>query len=377
MQLTTFKYLEYPETPNEWRVSQFELGAVTLLVSKNAIGKTRTLNAISALGALLAGLVKPMFGSGHFEVEFKTTKEKYNYLIKVDHGVIKQERLSINDETRFYRNSEGYGKIYNARTRQQVEFQMPENGMPVLYRRDLLQHPYLEELFTWGDRSRNFRFGSSLGKDMFWNFPQNGAHLPNDTRDTSAVALVFHRGTQVNSDLFKSRIVADMKAIGYDIEDIVLAQPALPMTLGLSKGAMLGIAVKEAGVNALIDQNTMSQGMFRALSILVQTNYYELTGDASCIIVDDIGEGLDYARSTALIKILVNKALSKGVQLIMSSNDRFIMNAVPLKHWAVLQRSERGCKLSTYFNNKEKFEEFSYTGLNNFDFFSTGFLDEQ
>jgi hypothetical protein len=48
------------------------------------------------------------------------------------------------------------------------------------------------------------------------------------------------------------------------------------------------------------------------------------------ILIDDIGEGLDFDRSSRLIKLLIEIAeKNENIRLIMSTNDRFVMNAVP------------------------------------------------
>lgn len=60
-----------------------------------------------------------------------------------------------------------------------------------------------------------------------------------------------------------------------------------------------------------------------------------------CIVIDDIGERLDYERSCALIELLMSKATTQQVQLIMTTNDRFVMNKVPLEAWTVLHRADR------------------------------------
>jgi len=113
--------------------------------------------------------------------------------------------------------------------------------------------------------------------------------------------------------------------------------------------------------------------MFRALSLIIQVNYSLLAGKPSCILIDDIGEGLDFERSSELIKILIEKAKSGAVQIIMTTNDRFVMNGVPLEYWSVIDRQAGLVKLHNIQNSKDIFEEFKFTGLNNFDFFSTGF----
>jgi hypothetical protein len=122
-----------------------------------------------------------------------------------------------------------------------------------------------------------------------------------------------------------------------------------------------------------VDQFEMSQGMFRALSILIQVNYAGMAHQSYCILIDDIGEGLDFDRSTRLIELLREKALESSFQLIMATNDRFVMDRVPLEEWSVLQRHGGHVRVLNYANSRELFEDFKFTGLSNFSFLETDF----
>ena len=132
--------------------------------------------------------------------------------------------------------------------------------------------------------------------------------------------------------------------------------------------------VKEKALNGITDQFGMSTGMFRALSVLIQITYAQMSNTAGTILIDDIGEGLDFERSYKLIHLLVDKAKQSKVQLIMDTNDRFVMNAVPLECWSVLNRTDSGVEVLNYANSKAKFDDFKFTGMNNFDFFAQDFL---
>ncbi|MDR1553026.1 MAG: hypothetical protein LBS69_06145, partial [Prevotellaceae bacterium] len=46
MILQRFKYSEFSGQPQEWRLEEFSLEKVNLLVGKNATGKTHTISAI-------------------------------------------------------------------------------------------------------------------------------------------------------------------------------------------------------------------------------------------------------------------------------------------------------------------------------------------
>lgn len=88
------------------------------------------------------------------------------------------------------------------------------------------------------------------------------------------------------------------------------------------------------------------------------------------MVIDDLGEGLDYERSTKITKLLFEKIKEARLQLIVTSNDRFLINAVDIKYLNLLERSAHVVTSYNYNNSKEKFEEFEFAGLNNFDFFA-------
>ena len=52
------------------------------------------------------------------------------------------------------------------------------------------------------------------------------------------------------------------------------------------------------------------------------------------------------------------------------------MNEVPLESWTILQRLPGKTTVYNYRNSKRIFDEFRFTGLNNFDFFATDFIHE-
>ena len=60
----------------------------------------------------------------------------------------------------------------------------------------------------------------------------------------------------------------------------------------------------------------------------------------------------------------------------MSTNDRFVMNNVPLKYWAVTKRLSNKTKIYNYENAQKKFDDFELSGLSNFDFFASEFWQE-
>jgi hypothetical protein len=198
-----------------------------------------------------------------------------------------------------------------------------------------------------------------------------------DDRDENAVVALYREAQKNFKDEFKQAVMNDMGEIDYNIEEIGIGAPVSIRLVSGLPGEMVGLYVREKDLSGITDQHSMSQGMFRALSIVIQVNYSQMTKKSTCILIDDIGEGLDFDRSCRLIDLLRKKAKESNIQLILSTNDRFVMNRVPLEEWSVLQRRGSHVRVRNYENSRELFEEFKFTGLSNFSLLEMDFLNGQ
>jgi len=377
MQLKSMKYSQYKGKPQEWRLEGFTPGAINLIVGRNGTGKTRTLNVIGGLGKLLAGET-PLFKTGHYEVSFDKAGKNIEYTLHYEDMKVLEERLVVAGKQVLDRGAGGQGKIYAEKIRkgENIDFQAPENQLACVTRRDSLQHPYFEDLYEWGKNLRQYLFGEKLGKDFYEVFKKGQPEADLDLKDTNKVVAIFHKGKKGYDERFLEGIKSDMGRIGFEIEDIDVGSPISFTFRGLAEEPGC-IVLKEKDLVAHTDQLELSQGMFRALSLIIQLNYSQLASIPSCILIDDIGEGLDYERSSSLIKLLIEKAKTSAVQLVMSTNDRFVMNNVPLEYWCLMRRVSNVSKVYNYRNAKKQFEDFELTGLSNFDFFTSGAFEEQ
>jgi hypothetical protein len=196
-----------------------------------------------------------------------------------------------------------------------------------------------------------------------------------DPKDPDNVVAIFRRGLKDFGDAFKRSIMADMDFVGFPLSDVDTQAPS-SITISFP-GPVVGLWVQERTLRGPTDQTDMSQGMFRCLSVIIQITYAQMSSPPGSVLIDDIGEGLDYERSCQIIKLLIKKANESNVQLAMATNDRFVMNTVPLEEWSVLQRSGGDSRVYNYRNSRAKFDEFKFTGMNNFDFFATNFVNEE
>ena len=270
----------------------------------------------------------------------------------------------------------GGGEIYAVKEGKPMKFQAPPSELACVNRRDNVQHPFFEDLYTWGKNLRHYAFGDKMGSDHFAVFKKDKEEEELNLKETNQVVAILKKGKEKYTSKFIDNIKADMAKVGFGFDDITVGPPkSITFEVGLAQPQC--ILISESDLKGTTDQNSISQGMFRALSLVIQLNYSLLASIPSCILIDDIGEGLDYERASALIKLLIDKAKKSCVQLIMSTNDRFVMNNVPLEYWSVMQRFSNESKIYNHRNSEKQFKDFELTGLNNFDFFTSGSFEER
>jgi hypothetical protein len=358
-------------TERAWK-AVVDLGQTTLIVGRNATGKSKVLFSIRHLAQMIAN--RQRFDDAHFKVSFDDSAAPVDYEVHIDNGVVRSESLQVAAETVLTRSEDGQGTIKASDAGvKKLAFQIRTHELAVVAKRDAKQHPFLEPLHVWAESLRFYRFNDF--QKMAFGFFLQGAGGPPDPSDYRQSVGLFFDGSKKLGEPFKAAIVEDMKRIGYPIDDVKLdelEEVKIDPPIGPKP---MGLIVKETDLRCSTSQIAMSDGMFRALALIVHAAYAELASVPACMVIDDIGEGLDYERSTALIKLLMERANRSTIQLVMSTNDRFAMNAVPLDVWCGLRRTADGVETVTKKSHPEVFEQFALTGLNNFDFFKMDYFE--
>ena len=358
----------------KWEYNDLELKDINLIVGKNAAGKTRTLSSIvNLLNFIIQHLEKEFEILGEYKVEFEDNGTIYYYELNscMENNSLKilKEILYNGDKEYLIRKNDGTGQIFSEQENKMLEFSIDTNIPAIFAKRDKLHHKVLDRIISWCQTNMYCKFGSELGKTK----GLNERHLEDiyDYSFENAEQLVRNLKISLEKreykEEFKEKLLKQMADLGYDIESIKFVKYA---------NGVYGIALREKDIKNNINQLEMSQGMFRAFSLITHSliNLYE--HKVNLMVIDDIGEGLDYERATKLIKLIIENAQESGSQLLMATNDRHIMNKTPLKYWQVIKRENDKIKFYSYKNNKEIFDEFEFTGLSNFDFFSTEFYAE-
>lgn len=383
MYIEKISFTKKPIDGNGWTIDNCQFDKINLIAGQNSSGKTRLLKAIDMLISILSNNQKKAVSKFNFkwDIVLKEKDEEYIYYLEIENSIVLYEKLLINDEIYFSRDHDGKGQIqYESREGLVLDFEIEKDKIVLSSKRDKKQHPSLELIFRWINSVYMYNFGDTLGRNTFIS-PKND--LVNEdklmsevSKNDNAVVLKFEQGLRKYGETFKKQIIDDVNSIGYALEDINTTKLSdivedLPDVLLVMPSILY---VEEKGISDKIFQQDISQGMFRVLSLIIQITYLEYELDSSVtILIDDIGEGLDFERATKLIKYIIQsiEKLEDKIQLLMTTNDRFVMNNIPLKYWIIINKQENGkIEFFTKKTHKKSFEDFEDIGLNNFDFFS-------
>ena len=372
MVLKEIEYSEFVGRRREWSLSATSFNQVNLIVGKNASGKTRMMNVMRSLANLISGNQSKLYDSGSYKASFEQDGETYQYELCLEKYKVVSEKLTIAGKIRIDRKGDDIGKMFNSATGKLDEFQAPSDQIVIASRRDKLQHPYMDPLHEWAKSVRLYLFGSLFGKGNVKTAQQFEVEDEADAPANPDLVLdIFRRGSIMFGDEFKSGILTDFRTIGYDCTDIGVMNISRYIR---EKLQLMSIFVQENDLSSETTQSEMSQGMWRALALLIHLNFIERSGQSGCILIDDIGEGLDFSRSSLLLSVIIERAREREIQLFMTTNDKFIMNGVPLKYWSILHRDGPNVTVFNERNTEKSFKDFEFVGLSNFDFFTSEFF---
>ncbi|HLL61208.1 MAG TPA: hypothetical protein VK338_05805 [Candidatus Nitrosocosmicus sp.] len=361
MKLTKLNYEEYVEDlkRNEWKLIDLSINTHSLIVGKNATGKSRTTNVIHNLAILINDSSKIL--DGKWDLEFRMKNEKvFTYFLVIKDQKVITEKITIDKETKL--NRVGNETIIIANNSNSKTIHPPNDKLVLHIRRDEIEYPFFEELYNWSENTIAYRFDRLEAGTLILGENNNSKSLP-------ALDLAPDTFDKLNKETALN-VKEDFISIGYDIEKITTdALKGFPINAKI-------LNITEKGIQFPLSQLELSRGMYTAFALLVNLHFFiqEKANQDITLIIDDLGANLDYERALKLAEVLFKKHAQRNLQIIATSNDRFLINAVDLKYLNILKRENNIVSSFNYLNSKDVFEKFELTGFNNFDLFTSDFI---
>lgn len=348
MILKSFKY-----SMAEWSLDQLSLGSTNLIVGKNATGKTRTRYAISRVMRLLSNeKAIDLDENINTELLFDNAGCQMRLCIEIEDRQIKKEIFSIDGHELIHRTPQLTlfdGEVANP----------PEDLLLLHSRRDVDKYPEIETLLLWVRRILVRSF------------------IETDTPNAETLCDIVDSF----SEEMRRHVVEMANKVGFPLVNFDTFSNILRRTLpsdakvpeGLDK--LRFVVFIEKDVDEILPFEVMSEGMRRTLLILILLEHMAHSKFSSFLMVDDLGEGLDYTRATKVGRLLFDTCREHGIQLVAASNEEFMMNIVDIDCWNILVRHGQTVKSFTKDDAPELFEKFRFSGLDNFDFFTSDRLN--
>lgn len=335
----------------QFHFDDLALRNINLIVGRNAIGKTRVINALHTIGQVILGRMD-LKEAMNFTLVYESVEgSKLSYYCQYKNAVL-SESMQLNEQNLLARN-ESSTLIYNDLTHAEEEIYPPSDKMVLSAMRDRKKYPWMERVQNFAQSSYGLRFGNIS--------PQMGATEAGIIHAHEKVAHMYKHLSEEG----QAKVIQEMQELQFALEDIQYNEHT----------DSLVIVDKRFNRSISIPMIKLSQGMHRSLSALVMLQYLIEQKKLDFLLVDDLGEGLDYQRASLLGKKLIKTCTDHHIQLICTSNDYFLMDVFALEELTVLaDYTEHGLKIINHSRYPELYARFMTCGLSNFDFFSSDYI---
>lgn len=342
MYIKSFKYED-----GGWNLETIYFNKQNLIVGKNSVGKSKTLNALVEVAKFIRGEVSVNSTPYKCSIVFADANGKeIAYSYSCSNKDIESENMSVDGKSIIERDSSN--SILDKDT-----INPPTNKLIIQTQRDTNKFPEFEIVINWAEHTRGFSFSDLSSTYSFT--------VPSMFKESMLFDDLFDKIEKDKQDDIKNT----MCDLGYNISKIG--------SIKLQQSKLYYII--EEGVSTFLIPSIMSNGMLRVFYVLTYMAYIATVEGAKTFLVDDLGEGLDFSRSSRLSKIMFDYCEEHDIQLIVTSNDNFLLNAIDLNDWIILQRNGKEVSTYSYNTHPDMFIKFRKMGLNNFDMLSTDYLD--
>jgi len=366
-----FKSLDHEEefydansdSTHHWTLTNLTFSKFTIIAGLNGTGKTKTCNVIRNT---VMKIIEPMkvLMVGNTDLTFNISEnQSYKFMISIEEDINRRRRINKEElydvgETAvlFSRDNLLFNRrvIYDATSKKHTDYSPPDDTLTFHVRRDKVSYPYIEEIIT---EMKKFHFLDSEEPPALAAGDISGGKSPTQLpiQILPSLTPLWYEKIEPGK---KIEILDDLNSLDFPIKnifvkEIIIAGQRIPM-----------LYFEEEGVKGTYDFFQISSGMKKILFVIV---FLHLIEKGSCVLMDNVGDGLDFKRSVNILPIIEKIAADK--QIIISTNNEILLNQTDIRNWNILFREGDIVKAYNYENSKEQLTKFANTGLSNYEYF--------
>lgn len=347
----TISEFKFEDKSLDWRLEQFPLSKLTLLVGASGVGKTQILKALMSLKQIAGG---SSINAINWKIKFNTlSNQNYTWegefenkgidiFIEIEDDDddnkknkprIIYERLFLNDELIIDRNDDGI-LFFGQPT---IKLSQQQSIIHLLKEEDKINPAYngIRKLnFTDHSNSVNasqgFNFSFLNAKSLSKKF-DSIEKIQESELDTSLKLFFVQKADKKVFEKIKQRF-AD---IFPQIEDIKIAplETKEKEMIDLLKDYPF-IQIKEKGVKHWISQNRISSGMFRTL---IQLSELYLCPEGTVFLIDEFENSLGINCINEITSDILSS--KRKLQFVLTSHHPYIIDAIGYNNWKLVTRN--------------------------------------
>jgi len=342
-------------TTLHWKLEGLKLLDFTIIAGLNTSGKTRTCNVITnTITKIIHHQRKLQLGNATMTI--RTADSRYRIKINIAEDVkkkrfIKQEVL---DELQNNKRKNLFDRKrirdVSDREKPMKSYSPPDNSLTFHARRDKYAYPYLEDVIE------------SLKEFHFLDFEEGKISFKVGVDETALpIKIVSSETSDVYTKIQRQKrieILNDINSLGFPIKKVLITDMIIE---GIKTPVLL---FKEMGVRGKYDLTQASSALIKVIFLITCMHLIE---KGSCVLIDNVGDGLDYKRSIEIVNLL--KKFKDDKQIILCTNNEILLNQTDIRNWNILHRQGYTVKAHSYDNSRERLDKFAKTGLSNYEYF--------
>lgn len=338
-----------------WKLEGLKLLDFTIIAGLNTAGKTRTCNVITNTIAKIIHHRK-ILSLGNTTMTIRTANSRYRIIINIAED--EKRKKIIKREVLYELHDKGKKTLFDRKKIREVSdkgeplrsYSPPDDSLTFHARRDKYSYPYLEDVME------------SLKKFHFLDFKEGEITIKVGKDETALpIKILSSETSEVYTKIEKQKrveILKDINSLGFPIEKLSIKEMIVE---GIKTPVLL---FKEMRVRGTYDLINASSALIKVIFLITCMHLIE---KGSCILIDNVGDGLDYKRSIEIINFL--KKFKKDKQIILCTNNEILLNQTDIRNWNILHRQGSIVKAHNYDNSRERLERFAKTGLSNYEYF--------